>query len=408
MTIRPAKARAPYVSDPLGGITPAPVDAQYVVMALDATLTQERVLTAGTGGISLVDGGAGGNATLNNTLTGANVGTGAGQVFRDKTAGPDVINLKTILAGSEISVTNNANDITIASDPQTNRIPTFADDFIDTKPFWDDTQAIQSGDWSIDVPNEYLQGDAENNVDDWIKRGIEGDVDYQFKVDLGTSTSIGIVLQNGAGTLEARFKRNNAAGNISAEFTGEGTVNVSLSDTVLWLRLTWTHLGRIDFWYKINDTDDWINVTGYDDKAMGHDKVLLLNSAQNGFIQRIILYDNMETHQIRGLAPKTSELTDAATIAIDASKANFFHVVLGGNRTLGAPTNPLHDGQMILVRVEQDGTGSRTLAFNAIYRFSTDLPSPTISTGAGQIDYLGFIYHESDDKWDYIAEVFGF
>lgn len=41
----------------------APVDAEYVVMALNATLTDERVLTAGAG-IGLVDGGAGGNATV--------------------------------------------------------------------------------------------------------------------------------------------------------------------------------------------------------------------------------------------------------------------------------------------------------------------------------------------------------
>jgi hypothetical protein len=42
----------------------APVDAEYVVMSLDATLTAERVLTAGDS-ITLADGGAGGNATLN-------------------------------------------------------------------------------------------------------------------------------------------------------------------------------------------------------------------------------------------------------------------------------------------------------------------------------------------------------
>jgi hypothetical protein len=41
----------------------APSNAQFVVMALDATLTNERVLTAGNG-LTLADGGAGGNATL--------------------------------------------------------------------------------------------------------------------------------------------------------------------------------------------------------------------------------------------------------------------------------------------------------------------------------------------------------
>jgi hypothetical protein len=41
----------------------APTDAEYVVMSLDGTLTDERVLTAGAD-IDIADGGAGGNATV--------------------------------------------------------------------------------------------------------------------------------------------------------------------------------------------------------------------------------------------------------------------------------------------------------------------------------------------------------
>ena len=49
-----------------GGSGGASTDAEYVVMALNGTLTNERVLTAGTG-ISLTDGGAGSTATIANT-----------------------------------------------------------------------------------------------------------------------------------------------------------------------------------------------------------------------------------------------------------------------------------------------------------------------------------------------------
>ena len=42
----------------------APTDAQYVAMALNGSLSAERVLTAGSS-IALIDGGANGNATLN-------------------------------------------------------------------------------------------------------------------------------------------------------------------------------------------------------------------------------------------------------------------------------------------------------------------------------------------------------
>jgi hypothetical protein len=43
----------------------APTDAEYIVLSADATLTDERVLTPGTGLGALVDGGAGGAVTLN-------------------------------------------------------------------------------------------------------------------------------------------------------------------------------------------------------------------------------------------------------------------------------------------------------------------------------------------------------
>lgn len=51
------------------------------------------------------------------TTTGNNLGTGTGTVFINNTgiAGNNVLNYKTIKAGTNISITNNANDITIAS-----------------------------------------------------------------------------------------------------------------------------------------------------------------------------------------------------------------------------------------------------------------------------------------------------
>lgn len=100
-------------------------------------------------------------------------------------------------------------------------------------------------------------------------------------------------------------------------------------------------------------------------------------------------------------------LTDAATIATDASLGNVFTVTLGGNRTLGNPTNPT-SGQKILYRVTQDATGSRTLAYGTAFRFSTDVPSPTLTTTASKTDYLGFIYNAAASKWDCLAIAKGY
>lgn len=96
-------------------------------------------------------------------------------------------------------------------------------------------------------------------------------------------------------------------------------------------------------------------------------------------------------------------LTDAATVAVDASLGNVFSVTLGGNRTMGAPSNAV-DGQKILFRIRQDGTGSRTLAWNAIYTFGTDLAAaPTLTTTASKVDYIGFIYDSVNSHWHMLA-----
>jgi len=60
------------------------------------------------------------------------------------------------------------------------------------------------------------------------------------------------------------------------------------------------------------------------------------------------------------------DLTDGATVAVDLSLSNQFNLVLGGNRTLGAPTNVVA-GQQGLINVYQDTTGSRTLAYAWMY-----------------------------------------
>lgn len=60
-------------------------------------------------------------------------------------------------------------------------------------------------------------------------------------------------------------------------------------------------------------------------------------------------------------------LTDAATIAVNAMVGAAVKVTLTGNRTMGAPTNATN-GQRILFTIVQDGTGGRTLAWNAVFK----------------------------------------
>ena len=80
-------------------------------------------------------------------------------------------------------------------------------------------------------------------------------------------------------------------------------------------------------------------------------------------------------------------LTDASTIAIDMAAGFNFSVTLGGSRTLGAPTNSIA-GQSGLILITQDGTGSRTLSYNAAWKFAGG--TPTASTAAGTVDAIAY------------------
>ena len=87
--------------------------------------------------------------------------------------------------------------------------------------------------------------------------------------------------------------------------------------------------------------------------------------------------------------------TDQATVTWDASTQDVCKLTLGGNRTLAAPTNST-TGQFISILVIQDGTGSRTLSFNAVYEFASDT-APTLTTTANLGDVFVFRYNGS--KW---------
>lgn len=83
-----------------------------------------------------------------------------------------------------------------------------------------------------------------------------------------------------------------------------------------------------------------------------------------------------------------SALTDGATITPDFAVANNFSVTLGGNRTLANPTN-LVAGQSGVIKISQDATGSRTLAFGSNWKFAAGT-APTLTTTASAVDILAY------------------
>lgn len=87
---------------------------------------------------------------------------------------------------------------------------------------------------------------------------------------------------------------------------------------------------------------------------------------------------------------KNGTLTDGATIDWNGNtNGQVVAVTLEGNRTMNAPTN-IQQYAMYVLRVTQDGTGSRTLAYNAAFKFGT-AGAPVLTTTASKTDILGFI-----------------
>ena len=96
-----------------------------------------------------------------------------------------------------------------------------------------------------------------------------------------------------------------------------------------------------------------------------------------------------------GVVLTEDTLSFDATQDWDVRASPVAKVTLTANVTFDAPTNPT-TGQYIAIVCIQDGTGSRTIAWNAIFEFTGDA-APTATTTAAKGDMFTFRYNGS--KW---------
>ena len=83
-------------------------------------------------------------------------------------------------------------------------------------------------------------------------------------------------------------------------------------------------------------------------------------------------------------------LVDAPTIAVDFNGGINFSVTIAGNRTLANPVNA-KSGQSGVLRVNQDGTGGRTLAYGSNWRFAGGSASGgALSASANAVDVVAY------------------
>jgi len=99
---------------------------------------------------------------------------------------------------------------------------------------------------------------------------------------------------------------------------------------------------------------------------------------------------------VRVQAQSYSDIKDegleSGTVTLDFGSSNNFKMTLTGTSTLGAPTNA-SGGQSGSIFILQDGTGSRTLAYNAVFAFAGGT-APTLTTSASGQDAL--LYYVQD------------
>lgn len=217
------------------------------------------------------------------------------------------------------------------------------------------------------------QDQKEVTVNDDLDR-IDKRFDYEFAVDLSAgngTVSLAQIQQaaiiKGAGATVARDLT-------LAAFSG-----------LRWIRNTGTGSGAVTV--KVGSTSIVLPIA-----ASG---LFIGDGTTNGLVQIPIEADLASAALLAAYNAFTKSqggpagaLTDAATIAWDMDAIQLATLTIGGNRTLGLPTNR-HSRTYALV-VTQDGTGSRTLAYNAIFKF----PGGTafvLSTAAGAKDVLTMI-----------------
>ena len=94
------------------------------------------------------------------------------------------------------------------------------------------------------------------------------------------------------------------------------------------------------------------------------------------------------------VAPEAT-LSDASTVTWNALTQSVSKVTLGGNRTIGLASGGV-SGAFISLLIIQDGTGSRTVSWNAAYEFAADT-APTLTTTANLGDLFVFRYNGA--KW---------
>lgn len=202
---------------------------------------------------------------------------------------------------------------------------------------------------------------------------------------LGTTDNSAVALTSGTGTLTIG---SGASGTIQINSTAAAkTVNIDTSTGAINIR---TNGGGAINVGTVNSDNSSINIgTGAN---AGIAKTVTIGS-NTGSSTVIITAGTSKINTTAGVYGTPVADADAATITFDLAASNIHTVTLGGNRTL-ATSNATNAGQCFMIRLQQDGTGSRTVTWFSTIKWAGGT-APTLTTTAGKADLLGFLVTSS-------------
>lgn len=88
-------------------------------------------------------------------------------------------------------------------------------------------------------------------------------------------------------------------------------------------------------------------------------------------------------------------LTPGTNVAVDMTTGINFSLAMGGPYTLSAPSGTVNGRSGCFV-LTQDGTGGRTLAYNAVYKYAGGI-APVLSTAPAAVDLLCYFVKDSSN-----------
>lgn len=141
-----------------------------------------------------------------------------------------------------------------------------------------------------------------------------------------------------------------------------------------------------------NTTASAVNEIAITNAATGTTGPLIAASGETNVDIRLSGKGTGAVHIISGSYGDITADSDGATITFNLATSNIHSVTLGGNRTLALSN--AHVGQCFMLRLLQDGTGSRTVTWFSTIKWAGGA-APTLTTTANKADLIGFIVTSS-------------